>query len=269
MPRYDTSLAEMWIHQQLIENGNTRDNISAARTVKRQRIKLPVEIEEYIIGFLENDDYLRGLPAIARCARVCRAWLPFSRYKLYYTVSLWSCEEWASFERAMSPSLRVAGYMPKVKVLIIRELLRSTSRCWTHLVLFKGTTVLTGLQEVTLHWVDFHRWNFSIFHSGRLYLAVTKLELIDCTFSDSQQLHLFVTAFPSLTHLELSDLGLLSWKLPSTLPNTIGHPLTHLRLEINTYSCNVIMACSFSSRSHPHISQTVFSDTTYSMEDFQ
>ena len=125
--------------------------------------------------------------------------------------------------------------MPKVKVLTIRELLRSTSRCWTHLVLFKGTTVLTGLQEVTLHWVDFHRWNFSILRSGRLYHAVTKLELIDCTFSNFRQLHLFVTAFPSLTHLELSDLELLSWKLPSTLPNTIGHPLTHLQLKINTY----------------------------------
>ena len=68
-------------------NHVVENDVPAARTVERQRIKLPVEIEEYIIGYLDSNDTESGR-TVARCARVCRAWLPFSRYKLYYIVKI-------------------------------------------------------------------------------------------------------------------------------------------------------------------------------------
>lgn len=205
-----------------------RDDVPEAGIVERQKIKLPVKIEKYIIGFLDNHDYEDGLPTIARCARVCRAWLPFSRFKLYYIVELRRRSQWDSFERAMLPSSGVADYMPKVEVLDVREWDGNERQPWAYLVLFEGTTVLTGLRKVTLQSVDLRQWN----SSGSPYRSLRKLILCSCTFTNTGQLDLFVAAFPALTHLTLEMLNLRSGTPPLSTPRgTIGRPLTHLDLR--------------------------------------
>ena len=84
----DGTLTYTWTDEPFLAVNDTRDDVPAAMTVERRVIKLPIEIEEYIISFLENIDPSgypseEGLRAIARCPRVCRAWVPFSRFKLY------------------------------------------------------------------------------------------------------------------------------------------------------------------------------------------
>lgn len=85
----------------MAELHDNQDNVLAAETTDRRIVESPIEVHERIIGSLDNY-FCAG--TIARCALVRRAWLPFSRYKLYFAVRLKYRRQWTAFERLMSSS---------------------------------------------------------------------------------------------------------------------------------------------------------------------
>ena len=226
------SSVDAWINRSSSRLRGPQDDVREAGTVERRRIMLPLEIELYIIDLLDNEYDFEWRPnegrrAIMKCARVCKAWMPISR-KLYDDVRLYGRKHWASFERAMLPSSTVAEYMPKIKRLSILE--RPREQCWAHIALFEGATVLTGLEELILIDVNFRRWNLTMLRSGECYHSLTTLVMHNYKFSNTQQVHFFVSAFPALIHLKLSGPHYWRLKFSPTLPNTVGPPLTHLEL---------------------------------------
>lgn len=210
--------------------------------VERQTVELPIEIHEHILGFLDN---WKDAGTIARCALVCRRWLPFSRFKLYFIVELRNRQQWTSFKHLVLESTsNVVGYLGRVRDLrILPEGLfgeerlqpltgwgKGQERPWAHLVLVQCTTRLTGLTHIHLSDIDWTYYQDFTIRCGSYYLSLTTLVLCNCTFSNVLQLHLFVTAFPSLRHLSLVGIKLRSLKVPSRVPEG-GHPLTQLELD--------------------------------------
>lgn len=196
--------------------GDTQENALAIETADERIIEVPIEIYEHVIGSLDN---FFNAGTIANCAVVCRAWLPYSRYKLYRAVHLYFHRQWTCFERLMPPSIspNISRYLGMVRRLGIwprdGEFSPKQGRSqgwrkgqkqpqWAHLVPIQCAAQLTGL---------------------------TALVLTSCKFSSVLQLHSFVTAFPALSELELWGIELHSAIVPSSIPKA-GPSLTRLTL---------------------------------------
>lgn len=91
---------------------------SADGAIKTRIVRLPTEVHERIIGFLDSPD---ENATVAACALVCRAWLPFSRFKLYYIIYLQYPWRWFSFRKFTlhSKSAAIQGYLSQVRELEI------------------------------------------------------------------------------------------------------------------------------------------------------
>ena len=150
-------------------------------------MELPINIHERTIGFLESGE---DVPTIARCALVCRAWLPFSRFKLYYVVCLDSRGQWTCFKRLLSRSTSpsIVGYLGMVRTLRIYPGSldgigwgKDQERPWAHLPLLYGATRLKGLTSITLSFVDLTIFPLVVLRCGRYhYDSITALELMHC-----------------------------------------------------------------------------------------
>lgn len=55
-------------------------------------VRFPIEIHEEIIGFFLDNWFHAGTIA-THCAPVCRAWLPYSRRKLYSSIDFEYCRQ--------------------------------------------------------------------------------------------------------------------------------------------------------------------------------
>lgn len=224
---------------------NIQDNTSVTETVERRILRLPIEIQEHIIGSLDNE---HDAGTIANCALVCRAWLPRSRSKLYSKVYLWEHQQWDRFKdlvlRCKSES--TAGYLRRVRELYVssqneeffdkKRIRRWTrwnkngERPWAHLALDYCSLHFTGLTYLDMHCVDFSLSHSMAICSGCYYHSLTKLHFCCCTFIGILQLRQFMVSFPALSELTLNRLSLHSTVVPPYIPKG-GHPLTRLRLQ--------------------------------------
>lgn len=219
----------------------------AVETTNSSKVKLSIELHERIISFFDVD---WDQKSIARCARVCHAWLPYSRYKLFHTVPLRNYQHWNRFKRlVMDPPPNIMPYLDTVRELdIISDIphindtlngeqvgwRNGQDQPWGHLVLAYCTPRLTGLTCISMYSVD---WAISPFYSKLFpstchYTCLTKLSIRICRFSSVFQLESFVFAFPALVDLCLQQISLdqiLSVSVSSTPQR--GPQLTHLHLE--------------------------------------
>lgn len=219
----------------------------AAGAVETRTVRLPTEVHECIIGFLDS---YNTTGTIAACALVCRAWLPFSRFKLYYTISLFYRRQWVAFHLTLH-SKSMQGYLSLVQELYLRPLDKRFSdtdkvqlrigcgndqeRPWVHLALLECATRLKGLIRLHFAQSDLSPSHPIAVGSGQHLRCVTFLKLEDTEFSSHLQFHQFITAFPALIHLHLCRIKI---KLRGPWPPvpTAGHSLCSLTVEehINT-----------------------------------
>lgn len=193
-------------------------------TERRTPITLPTEVEERIISFLDAAEYVERR-TILDCALVCRDWVPFCRYKLFHTISLYNRSEFLGFRELLldtPPSLE--PFLKSVRELWILDTdawlcynntpaLPSTEenhrkvRPWTHLLLAYSVNRLTGLVLIIFQGVDwrppwFHDRYFSVYTQ---LLSVTQLALTNCLFDSVRQLQRLILAFPVLSQLWLDN----------------------------------------------------------------
>lgn len=215
----------------------------------RQVVELPLKLHHYIIAFLKNGS---DAGTIAKCALVCRRWLPFSQSKLYDDVWLNYRRQWISFECLMlKPPSSIVEYLGGVQRLLIQPLDdkfidkeekqprigwgEGQERPWAHLVLIQCAAQLVDqLTQIRLYEIDWTCAQDSAVLCGRNYLSLSKLELFNCTFVDIGQLGLLVTGLPGLDVLSLRSIKLQSLKplkplQLSSIPKA-GHSLTGLEL---------------------------------------
>lgn len=233
-----------------MNSSDTQSNTPATGLVEGPTVRLPIELQEFIIDSLDNYD---DAGTIAKCALVCRTWLPFSRYKLYSEVSLRYCQKWCQFKDILLryKSEAIEEYLRRTRELCVwprddkqyfdEEQRRwqprigwrkGQQRPWAHLVLIQCAKRLTSLTLIHMIQVDLSPSHNLAIRSGLYYHRLTKLVLSECKFMGIPQLHQFVTSFPALSDLTLTLLRLHSKIIPSHIPGG-GHPLTRLTLWLN------------------------------------
>lgn len=242
-----------------MESANfAQNNTTATVTVEKPMIELPLEIYAYIIDSLDHEE---NASTIANCALVCRAWLPFSRHKLYSAIDLRYHRQWISFRDFVlqSKSETVSRYLERTQELYVwlcdEEFIydertqrrigwnKGKERPWAHLALVQCATRLTGLRRIYLSDVDLSPSHDMAILSGCNYYRLTTLSVMQCTFTSIHQLMQFVASFPALSDLSLWALRFRSKieVMPSDIPNG-GHPLT--RLELAAVGPDVVAAVS-------------------------
>lgn len=216
-------------------------------TAEPRTVQLPIEVHERIIGFLDN---YNASGSIAVCALVCRSWLPFSRFKLYYSINLFYRRQWVAFH-LMLHSNSMQGYLSMVQELHLRPSNKcfldadkmqlrigwdnDQERPWVHLALLECATRLKGLIKLHFAQADLSPSHPIAIGSGQHLRTVTFLKLEHTEFSCLLQFHQFITAFPALTHLHLCQIKLESRGHWLPVP-TVGRSLRSLTVEedINT-----------------------------------
>lgn len=196
-------------------------------------VRLPIEIHEKIISFLHDEGW-----AIAKCALVCRTWLPFSRSLLYDEVHLVCRYQYCRFLRLLvDPPSDIVPYLQHVRVLSIMKRAAIPDFCRCTLCsdydyskenalnlqdFVKGVRHLSGLVEMIFDEADWRQeWLFSAFLYREwvpLQTTVTTLDVSGCYFTSVYQLQALVCAFPALTKLVIDrtmdgDSTLLEWHL--------------------------------------------------------
>ena len=143
-------------------------------------VEVPLELHEYIISFLDN---WTETAQIAKCALVCRRWLHFSRFKLYFLVQLDRRHQWTAFKHVVSrPSLDLTQYLERVREMRIwprddgyfdeqRTKPRigwgkGQERPWGHMVLLVMGMVMTRLCRGLLL---LSVWSLSMVHMRRTH----------------------------------------------------------------------------------------------------
>lgn len=223
------------------DGSDTRAN----NAIETRGFLLPIEVHERIIGSLDN---CTESGTIAACALVCRTWLPFSRFKLYYIIELRRRRQWVAFKNLIlhAHSVAIRGYLSMVRQLHIwpydpflefsEFYLRNRgeqivkNHLWAHLPLLQCAARLKGLTEIDIRCSDLSPSHIIAICSGRHYPSVTTLNLSETTFSSVSQFNEFVAAFPALRHLSLSE---ITFNFLGAGPpvNKIGHPLRSLNIH--------------------------------------
>lgn len=197
----------------------------AKSKVRGRNGRLPIEVVERIIGFLDvvSKDFLidhyfqcslYAQRTIARCALVSRDWLPFSLYKLYFKIVLSTRRQWDCFFRTLRESSpRIQPYFRSVRELYIQSTYRRLGRGWKagmvqpweHLVLLQCAQRLPCLMQITFHKMGWGRscCRDCLLFAAHDYTSLTRLDLYQCTFRSIYQLRELVFSFPALSDLTL------------------------------------------------------------------
>lgn len=216
--------------------------------IEKEDVRFPLEIPEYILSFLDTTD---DISCIAACALVCRAWFPFSRKKLFHSIRIDRLVRWIAFEdTVLSSSLPgTIRALELARELHVKSLLgfrikvdegdedtRHAKECaelqtspWAHLTLVQCAPRMTGLRQLTMDQIQWEPTDPLSLTCGNSYRSLTRLDIRGSTFSDFVQLHQFVTSFPALLDLGISELNVRSRAIPSHLPPG-GHALRSLSL---------------------------------------
>ena len=76
---------------------------------------IPLELHDYIIGFLWDDQ-----PTLSACSLVARAWLPAARSHKFHTLCLQSCYRRSGFEKLLDSTLlnsrNLAHYVRELRI---------------------------------------------------------------------------------------------------------------------------------------------------------
>jgi hypothetical protein len=181
------------------------------------KARIPSEITDTVIDYLHSDT-----KALAACTRVCKEWLPASRYHLFSTISVHKYNFTRFFDTLDTPD---CIWRPYVRHLHLTESqTRGREFEFTHLddaSLLKLST-LKAVNELSLQ-------NFRYADLAKLSSAfggVTALNIRHCYFSSLAGCMSMVTLFP-LKQLTLEDNIIYYKELPVTPPGSLC--VIHLR----------------------------------------
>lgn len=229
-----------------MDSGSTQDNGLAVEKTENRVITLPTEIHACIIDFLDG---VYNVKTILSCMLVCRAWLPFSRQRLYSKASFGDRQRWNRFKDVVlrCKSEAIIGCLGRMQQLwITPESLgkeepqsrigwnKGQEQPWAHLALIQCAARLNNLTFIYMFRVNLSPSHDLAIRSGRYYHRLTTLRIQDCSFTGLLQLQQFVTSFPALSDLTMQELRFHAKKIPSNLLKG-GHPLSRLWVSTNDH----------------------------------
>jgi hypothetical protein len=190
-------------------------------------LRLPTELCEMVIAYLDE-------PTLRACSLTCKAFLPASRFRLFYTVCLKG--------RKVKRFLEIINSSPELG-LCVRTLRicegRGRYRFEPRWLSSKLPLIASRLPEVTTLELDSMEWSLldgdarTALISG--FQKVKRLETIYSYFDDASQMNQFIASFPSLidlfcyqTYLK-TDSGRMETPMPSCVPLPLG--LTTINLD--------------------------------------
>ncbi|KAK7683247.1 hypothetical protein QCA50_013509 [Cerrena zonata] len=210
---------------------NRRDGVPKVGITVRERaqdVERPsrffTEIYETIIDYVAERSESDDRRDLARCARVCREWLPRSQMHLFSAIpdlgDLYTPQKLVGFQDAVrrKPFLlqyikvfRVSNYdvMPRQTTLLTSYHMRNLTRC-------------------SISRLDLKTEHSSLFKFPSSATSLRILELYSCKTEDVNQLCRFLTSFRSLSIL------VIRWSLGKTLG---GHDLPHI--QFNRSKCSL------------------------------
>ncbi|KAH9916557.1 hypothetical protein B0H21DRAFT_301739 [Amylocystis lapponica] len=222
---------------------------------------IPPEITDQIINNLCG--YQK---ALRQCALTCRAWRPRSQLCLNHTVTIDS----RAAMKAFAAHLRDPRCLPYLHSLIFSRLNRylklTVDDHFVHLVPLVLPQVLESVKVVT---IDGIAWDKFPPHPTFQFLPtqfphVVSLTLYNCIFRSQKELFIVLSAFPSLSYLELQNIGWPQLRIPSVL-STLPRMRARLReLHIKTLPESIYCILDFLTRC-PQCLETLRGLTLYPM----
>ena len=196
---------------------------------------LPVEITDYIIGFVWPDK--QGL---CSCSLVCHDWLPASRHYLFFNLNI-SPTSYEKLVEQLNQSSSMRACLPSVHAFSL-QVSPLDEPSLDHMR--KGQRFIPNFSGhlPNLRKLEFKFTLFSIRMHPRLHLALNnfrklqELSLIHCEFDSFNSLRRMLDALPTLTNLALMW---ISWSSMSSAsfplrPPRQAHPtLESLSLALN------------------------------------
>lgn len=178
---------------------------------------LPVEVWERTIDFCAHTAYLNNdRHTLHACILTCRGWLPTSRYHLYHSVDLRTEEHFRRFLHTITSNPELGAFVRELDVGE-GEGTQASSKASPSNWMFQVPLLLLPLLA-HLHSIFFWgmpTWNRAAhLHLSQFlsYHTITDFYLLCCKFASCQDLARFLSWLPSLTHLDLKDVGLVSSK---------------------------------------------------------
>ncbi|KAK7684203.1 hypothetical protein QCA50_012527 [Cerrena zonata] len=188
----------------------------------------PTEIYEAIIDCVAARGYPRNISYLARCARVCRAWVPRAQMHLFSAIIPWSIEtfKYVTLTGFQDAVRRKPFLLQYIKVLFIFP-------AYNDKKMPRRTTLLSSyympsLKRCCISGLDLKEEHPSLSRFPSSATSVQSLELYRCKTGDVNQLCRFLTSFRSLS------IVLLTWSLEKALG---GHDLPHL--QFNRSKCSL------------------------------
>ena len=184
----------------------------------------PPELIDYIISFVWPDQ-----ECLRQCSLVCHAWLPASRYHLFYRVIIASTGTYNLFVGRVLQAAAMQSTLSSVEELVLLD--RGDKRCGQLLFQqFAGRVPnLRHLRLIGVNWVNFptHR---SAIPALSTFSHIRFLGLQRCTFPSFTSLARFLVSFPALTSLALANVKWTTIHAPELWPCA----LRHCRLALQT-----------------------------------
>ena len=148
----------------------------------------------------DDEDTLRA------CSLTCKAFLPTSRYHLFYRVRLGSRYIAQRFLDTICSTPSPTSPYQYIRHLCLLEGQRGSYHLWVNDAL---SLLTTRLLDVTILELESLQWN-ELDNTGRAMILsgfqrVERLKTIFSKFKTSEQMNQFITSFPSLTHLSCSQ----------------------------------------------------------------
>ncbi|KAK7683225.1 hypothetical protein QCA50_013487 [Cerrena zonata] len=188
--------------------------------------RLPTEIYEIIIDHVAvtvSGHYNRS--DLARCARVCWAWVPRAQMHLFSSIVLLLPpvkQPIASFQRAVRQKRFLLQYIKAMTCSV--EYTATRSRQMTLLTSYH----MPNLKQCYISYLDLKTEHPSLSRFPSSATSLQKLELMYCNTGDVNQLCRFLTSFRSLS------IVVITWPLD---PAFRGHDLPHL--QFNRSKCSL------------------------------
>jgi hypothetical protein len=172
-----------------------RYTINLALQISRPGSVFPQEVYEIIIGHLHS-----CRRALAKCALVCRVWVPASRYHLFYHIDIYPGDSrLLNLLTLPAASGNIASYVHSIKV-VCRDYDPENGPDPVYEILIALRNTTPGYQSIVFHSLPFE---YTKLREVLPLWRITDLEMNDCAIDYSSNLMALLGLMPNLQKLLL------------------------------------------------------------------